>query len=728
SKTAAISKAIDQKKPPTFDGKGDPIKMENWIREFDKIFSSLKVPDHMKVDSLPIFLLRMLISGGLTTKRAVKFEEKLNPELHSRMGAGEYTTVKEVYTRACNAERIEEKRLAAKKLKSTPAGSAQVTDKGDTSGSNGHNKGKGAFNRNRNFGNRDSSGRFNKGGSNQQYSKDNQNFTNSQSQTQGQSQKIERIFYCKRCNVNHPGKDCDGNPVDCNHCGKKGHRAYECFTNPRSKNFRPELSSRNGAQPDKRPQNANNHSTSFTPRNATSTRDGGTANATHVRNGDARRDTGKVHVMNQNEAKAKGNVVTGTFSIHSMPAYVLFDSGASHSFVSESFVKKLHLENSRTCETDISMPSGVIVACHTLYPDVPIMCGSTTLVADLIVFPLHDFDVILGMDWLSRHKAKIDCEKQKVSVVGPNGVHEFYRGSSLKIISAMTLKSYLRKGCPIFLCHVHDICKEEPRVEDVRVVNEYVDVFPDDIPGMPPKRDVEFSIDLVPGTGPISKAPYRMAPAEMKELKAQLEELLDKGYIRPSVSPWGAPVLFVKKKDGSLRLCIDYRELNNVTVKNKYPLPRIDDLFDQLRGAGVFSKIDLRSGYHQLRIAENDIPKTAFRTRYGHYEFTVMPFGLTNAPAVFMDLMNRIFRPYLDKFVVVFIDDILVYSKNESEHEEHLRIVLQVLRENKLYAKFSKCEFWLEKVDFLGHIISKEGVAVDPAKSKLFPNGLLQRM
>lgn len=209
-----------------------------------------------------------------------------------------------------------------------------------------------------------------------------------------------------------------------------------------------------------------------------------------------------------------------------------------------------------------------------------------------------------------------------------------------------------------------------------------------------------------------------MAPAEMKELKVQLDELLEKGYIRPSSSPWGAPVLFVKKKDGSLRLCIDYRELNSVTIKNKYPLPRIDDLFDQLKGAGIFSKIDLRSGYHQLRIEENDIARTVFRTRYGHYEFTVMPFGLTNAPEVFMDLMHRTFRMFLDKFVVVFIDDFLVYSKNSEAHEEHLRQVLSKLREHQLYAKLSKCEFWLEEVAFLGHVISKEGVSVDPAKMR----------
>ena len=183
-----------------------------------------------------------------------------------------------------------------------------------------------------------------------------------------------------------------------------------------------------------------------------------------------------------------------------------------------------------------------------------------------------------------------------------------------------------------------------------------------------------------------------MAPLELKELKVQMEELVSKGFVRSSTSPWGAPVLFVKKKDGSLRLCIDYRELNKVTIRNQYPLPRIDDLFYQLQGAKVFSKIDLRSGYHQLKIRSEDVPKTAFRTQYGHYEFLVMPFGLTNAPAIFMDLMNRLFQPYLDQFVIVFIDDILIYSGSKEDHEEHLRVVLQILRENQLYAKFSKCQ------------------------------------
>ena len=191
---------------------------------------------------------------------------------------------------------------------------------------------------------------------------------------------------------------------------------------------------------------------------------------------------------------------------------------------------------------------------------------------------------------------------------------------------------------------------------------------------------------------------------------------MDKGFIRPSTSPWGAPVLFAKKKDKTLRLCIDYRQLNRVTIKNRYPLPRIDDLFDQLRGARVYSKIDLRTGYHQLRVRDTDIPKTTFRTRYKHFEFTVMPFGLTNALAAFMDLMHRIFQPYLDQFFVVFVDDILIYSQSEWENEYHLRTVLQLLRDHQLYAKFSKCKFWLTEVRFLGHMVSASGVSVDLEK------------
>jgi hypothetical protein len=236
---------------------------------------------------------------------------------------------------------------------------------------------------------------------------------------------------------------------------------------------------------------------------------------------------------------------------------------------------------------------------------------------------------------------------------------------------------------------------------NIHVVRDFSDVFPDESPGMPPDREVEFVMDLLPGTAPISKRSYRMSVEELKGLKKQLTKLQEAGYIRPSSSPWGAPVLFVQKKDGLQRMCVDYRSLNDVIVKNKYPLPSIEDLFDRMRGARVFSKIDLRSGYHQMRIRPSDIPKTAFSTRYGLYEFTVMSFGLTNAPAYFMNLMNKVFMEYLDRFIVVFIDDILIYSKSDSDHEEYLRLVLQKLRDNQLYAKFSKCEFLIGECHFL---------------------------
>jgi hypothetical protein len=210
----------------------------------------------------------------------------------------------------------------------------------------------------------------------------------------------------------------------------------------------------------------------------------------------------------------------------------------------------------------------------------------------------------------------------------------------------------------------------------------------------------------------MSRAPYIMSTLELVELKLQLKEMLDKGYIRPSVSPCGEPTFFVKKMDGTLRLCIDYRQLNEMTVKNKYPLPQINDLFDQLRGATIFSKIDLRFGYHQVQIKDEDIHKTTFRTRYEHYEFVVVPFGLTNAPTTFMCLMNNVLCKFLDILLLVFIDDILIYSKSREEHGEHLKSVLQVLREHKIYAKFSKCDFFSKRVNYLGHVIIEEGVAL----------------
>jgi hypothetical protein len=307
-------------------------------------------------------------------------------------------------------------------------------------------------------------------------------------------------------------------------------------------------------------------------------------------------------------------------------------------------------------------------------------------------------DVLLGMNWMAQHHVSLDISSRTVEIDSLE--HE------PTILYLPQPKSF--NSCTYAASKV--------KLGDIPVVCEYPDVFPDDLPGMPPDRDIEFIIELQPSTAPISKRPYRMPPNELAELKTQLQDLLDKGFIRPSASPWGCPALFVKKKDNSLRLCVDYRPLNAVTIKNKYPLPRIDILFDQLAGAKVFSKIDLRSGYHQIKIRPSDIPKTAFSTRYGLYEYLVMSFGLTNAPAYFMYLMNSAFMQELDKFVVVFIDDILIYSKTPEDHAKHLHVILQRLRDHHLYAKFSKCEFWLDTVKFLGHTISGDGISVDPSK------------
>jgi hypothetical protein len=274
---------------------------------------------------------------------------------------------------------------------------------------------------------------------------------------------------------------------------------------------------------------------------------------------------------------------------------------------------------------------------------------------------------------MTQHRVVLDIGTRALEIHSPT-----FRDLTLYLLSQETTRS-----CAFSMI--------ELPLKKIPVVCEYAHVFPKELPGMPPDRDIVFTIELQPGTTPISKRPYRMPPAELAKLKKKLQELL--GIHPPKYFTLGCPALFVKKKDESLRLRIDYRPLNAVTIKNKYPLPRIDVLFDQLVGAKVFSKIDLRSGYHQIKIRSSDIPKTAFSTRYGLYEYLVMLFGLTNAPAYFMYLMNSVFMPELDKFVVVFIDDILVYSKNEVEHAKHLHTVLQRLREHRLYAKLSKCDF-----------------------------------
>ncbi|KAA0055470.1 DNA/RNA polymerases superfamily protein [Cucumis melo var. makuwa] len=418
------------------------------------------------------------------------------------------------------------------------------------------------------------------------------------------------------------------------------------------------------------------------------------------------RQQGKVYAMTQQEAEDALDVITGTILICNVPARVLLDSGATHSFVSSMFLTKLNrMLEPLSEELVICTPVGDVLLVSEVLRDCEVVVEGLCMLVDLFPLELQALDVILGMDFLFTHYASMNCHRKEVTFRKPGLTEVVFRGER-KIIptsltSALKVEKLLRKGCTTFLAHVVEVQEEKLKPEEVPVVNEYLDVFSADLSGLPPDREVEFTIELLPGTTPISQAPYRMAPSELKELKVQLQELIDKEYIRPNVSPW---------------------QLNKVTIRNKYPLPRIDDLFDQLRGVVVFFKIDLRSGYHQLRVRESDIPKIAFRTRYGHYEFLVMSFGLTNAPAVFMDLMNMIFHQYLDQFVIVFIDDILVYSMDKKAHEEHLRIVLQTLRDKQLYAKFSKCEFWLNQVVFLGHVVSAGGVSVDLQKVEAVVN------
>ncbi|KAA3479903.1 DNA/RNA polymerases superfamily protein [Gossypium australe] len=474
---------------------------------------------------------------------------------------------------------------------------------------------------------------------------------------------------CKHCRKRHLGS-CRLNDGACFRCGSLDHFIRDCpkpvepetFQNLRSDNVplrgRPSKNVRNvsGSQ--------------------RTTRD-------NVVRYEARAPA-RAYAIRAREEASSPDMITGTFTLYDTSVIALIDPGSMHSYICMNLVfsKTLPVESTEFA-IKVSNPLGKSVLVDKVCKNCPLMFRDICFPADLMLFPFDEFDIILGMYWLFMHGAIVSYKRKTIDLRCPNDEIVRIESDDLNglhtVISVLKAQSYVKKGYEAYFAYVIDSKASEKKVESVPIV-------------------FESGIDLFPGTTPISIAPHRMAPTELKELKSQLQELTERGFARPSFSPWGAPVLFVKKKDGTMRMCIDYRQLNKVTIKNKYPLPRIDNLFDQLNGATVFSKIDLRSGYYQLRVKDSNILKTTFRTRYGHYEFLVMPFGLTNAPAIFMDLMNKIFRPYLDKFVVVFIDDILIYSRDETEHVEHLGIVLQTLREKQLYTKFSKCEFWLHEI------------------------------
>ncbi|GJT85814.1 putative reverse transcriptase domain-containing protein [Tanacetum coccineum] len=490
---------------------------------------------------------------------------------------------------------------------------------------------------------------------------------------------------CTKCHLHHNGPCTQ----KCHKCNKVGHFARDCRSTGNTNVANTQKG--NGAAP-----KGNGSFECGTPGHfkrdcpKLKNKDGGNGNA-----------QGWVYAVGNAEKRGNApgnpdaNVVTGTFLLNNHYASILFDTGADRSFISTAFSSLINIAPTplENCY-DVELADGKLVGIDTIIRGCTLNFLDHPFNIDLMPVELCSFDVIIGMDWLRRCHAMIVCDEKLVQIPYGNETFTFCgnkssnrRESRLTVISYSKAQEYMAKGCQVFLAQISAKKKEDTsegkQIKDIPIVRDFPEVFPEDLPGLPPARPVEFQIDLIPGAAPVARAPYRLAPSEMKELSEQLQELSDKGFIRPSSSPWGAPVLFVKKKDGSFRMCIDYH---------------------------------LRSGYHQLRVREQDIPKTAFRTRYGHYEFQVMPFGLTNAPAVFMDLMNRVCKPYLDKFVIVFIDDILIYSKDEKEHEEHLKAILELLKKEQLYAKFSKCEFWIPKVQFLGHVIDSRGIHVDPAK------------
>jgi RNase H-like domain found in reverse transcriptase/Reverse transcriptase (RNA-dependent DNA polymerase)/Integrase zinc binding domain/Retroviral aspartyl protease/Integrase core domain/Retrotransposon gag protein/Chromo (CHRromatin Organisation MOdifier) domain len=410
--------------------------------------------------------------------------------------------------------------------------------------------------------------------------------------------------------------------------------------------------------------------------------------------------------------------------IGTVPVFALIDSGSTHSFVNPSVLQAEHHHIVFTNPMIVMVANGERMVTDSKCEAMQFSIQGFEFQHDLRLLPVKGYDVILGLDWLSKlGPMKIDWSQQWVEFkLGPETVKLQVKGneSELHCCEAVELSSEWKPHsellvAQIWLCEGQSSKENQVPMELEEVLKKFVAVF-ETPTQLPPKRAVDHSITLFPNSQPVNLRPYRYSHFQKCELENIIEELLKTSVIRPSASSFASPALLVKKKDGSWRLCVDYRQLNAMTVKNKYPIPIIDDLLDELNGAKVFSKIDLKAGYHQIRMKESDIHKTAFRTHQGLYEYLVMPFGLTNAPATFQALMNQVFHPYLRKFVLVFFDDILVYSTDLLEHKTHLSLVLQLLLDHQLCAKRSKCEFGVSKIEYLGHLITGEGVATDPGK------------
>jgi hypothetical protein len=407
----------------------------------------------------------------------------------------------------------------------------------------------------------------------------------------------------------------------------------------------------------------------------------------------------------------------------------LLDSGCdAELIISEDYADENKID-SKPMGTRVELPDGTSIAAKET-EELQLTLHGLRFCAKAVVIDMKTYDCILGRPWLSRFNPHINWRKDRLLIAYDGQRHEMDANvdpsrqgrKAAELMSQRQLNRSIRAKDKIYALSVNSGLRAEPTELDSalepqwkEMLGKYSNVFPAEHPGYPPERSVELEIDIEPGIKPISKPVYRLSPAELDELKDQLTLLLEKGLIRPSTSPWGAPVLFTKKKDGGLRMCLDYRMLNDITVKNKCPIPRIDEMFDRLSSAERFTTLDLRSGYYQIRVRDEDVPKTGIRTRYGSFEFTVMPFGLTNAPSTFQALMNEIFRDFIDDFVLVYLDDILIYGK-EKDHLRHVEQVLRRLSDHKLFAKASKCEFNKTSVDFLGHVVQRGCVKMQDKK------------
>nr|GEW85984.1 reverse transcriptase domain-containing protein [Tanacetum cinerariifolium] len=428
---------------------------------------------------------------------------------------------------------------------------------------------------------------------------------------------------CAKCNYHHEGP-CT---PKCRNCNRIGHFARDCRNTANTNNANNQRGTGLGQKAACYECGVQGHFKRECPKLKN--------NNNHGNQGGRNNAPARVYAVGRARTDPDANVVTGTFLLNNRYSSVLFDTSADKSFVSTTFSTQINITPSTLYHHyDVELADERIIGLNTILRGCTLDLLNHPFNINLMPVELGSFDAIIGMDWLANNQGN---------------------ATRLSTISCTKTEKYVKKRFPIFLAHITtkevEDKSEKKRLEDVPIIRNFLEVFHEELPGLPPTRPVEFQIDLVPGAAP-----------------------------------------------------------------NRHPLPRIDDLLDQLQGSSVYSKIDLRSGYHQLRVREEDIPKTAFRTCYGHYEFQVMPFSLTNAPAVFMDLMNRVCKPYLDKFVIVFIDDILIYSKDEKEHEEHLKAILELLKKEELYAKFSKCELWIPKVQFLSYVIDSQGIHVDPAK------------